>query len=68
MHHGLAAPGPTTTAAVRRLWDREGLRAGPLLGVSRGTLDRLRGGLPIRRASLIVAVQALAAIDPEVSR
>lgn len=65
--NGLITPGPTVKAAARRLFASEGLRACGLLGVSRNTLDRLRGGLPIHVGTLLVVKQALAAIDPTVS-
>jgi hypothetical protein len=64
---GLAVPGPTIVAATRRLTAREGVaRAARLLGIPRDTLTRLRGGVPVRRGTLIIAVQALSALDPTV--
>ena len=64
---GLATPGPTIVAAVRRLVAREGsIRTAQLLGVGRDVVTRLRGSLPVRRGSLVIAAQALAAIDPAV--
>jgi len=65
---GLITAPPTITAAIRRLFDHEGL-AGTcrLLAVSRGTCDRLRGGLPVHVGTLLVVREALAAIDPTVN-
>ncbi len=64
---GLAIPGPTIVAAVRRLAAREGVaRTAQLLGVARDTVTQLRGGVPVRRGSLVIAVAALAPIDPTV--
>jgi hypothetical protein len=64
---GLATPAATIVAAVRRLAAREGVaKTAQMLGVGRDTITRLRGGIPVRRGSLVVAVQALSAIDPAV--
>jgi hypothetical protein len=66
---GLITPPPTLTAAVRRLYAREGL-AGTcrLLRLSRQTVDRLRGGVPVHVGTLLVAREALAPIDPAVQK
>jgi hypothetical protein len=55
------------TSAVRRLYAREGLaRTCELLRVSRQTVDRLRGGVPVHIGTLLVVRAALAPIDPAV--
>lgn len=64
---GLVTPPPATVAAVRDLLAREGLtRTCSLLGVSRNTVDRIRGGLPIHRGTFLVVREALAPIAPAV--
>jgi hypothetical protein len=64
---GVVTPPPEVAQAVRRLVAREGVaRAASILGVPRDTLTRLRGGVPLRLGSLLVARRALAAIDPTV--
>jgi hypothetical protein len=65
---GLVTPPPTLVAAVRQLVVREGLsRTCSLLGVSRNTVDRLRGGtLPVHRGTYLVVHAALAHIAPAV--
>ena len=65
---GLIAPPPTVTSAVRRLYAREGLaRTCELLHVSRATVDRLRGGVPVHVGTLMVVLKALAPIDATVA-
>lgn len=64
---GVVVPPPAVVAATRRLVAREGLAHVPaLLGVARDVVIRLCGGLPMRKGSLLVARQALAALDPTV--
>jgi len=65
---GLVTPSPAVVAAIRRLVVREGLiPTCSLLGVSRATVDRLRGGaLPVHRGTYLVVLAALAPIDPAV--
>jgi hypothetical protein len=64
---GLITPPPAVVSAVRQLLVREGL-AGTcrLLGVSRATVDRLRGALPVHRGTFLVVREALAPIAPMV--
>jgi hypothetical protein len=42
------------------------IRTCGLLGISRNTVDRLRGSLPVHRGTFLVVCQALAPIDPTV--
>jgi hypothetical protein len=64
---GLVTPPPAVVAAVRQLVAREGLiRTCSLLGVSRNTVDRLRGSLPVHRGTFLVVRDALAPIVPTV--
>ena len=66
-YRGLVTPPPAVVAAVRRLVVREGLLPTcSLLGVSRATVDRLRGALPVHRGTYLVVRAALAPIDPAV--
>jgi hypothetical protein len=58
---GLATPDAGEVAALNALYRAQGLdRTIALLGVSRHTLDRLRGGLGVRRSTLCQARLALA--------
>jgi hypothetical protein len=66
---GLVTPPAATVAAVRALLAREGLaNTCALLGISRNTVDRIRGGLPIHRGTFLVVREALAPIAPTVQR
>jgi hypothetical protein len=63
---GLITPSTQMTSAVRRLYAREGLaRTCQILGVSRETVDHLRGGVPVRRGSIALAAAAMAPIHPK---
>ncbi len=64
---GLVTPPPAVVAAVRHLLAREGLaRTCKLLGISRNTVDRIRGALPIHRGTFLIVREALAPITPTV--
>ena len=65
---GLIAPPPSVASAVRRHYAREGLaRTCQLLRVSRATVDRLRGGVPVHVGTLMIVREALVPIDPAVN-
>ena len=67
-HRGLVTFSPAVVASVRRLVVREGLLPTcSLLGVSRATIDRLRGALPVHTGTLLVVREALAPFDPAVN-
>lgn len=56
----LSTPTAAEVQTVSALYAAHGLvRAVALLGVGRHTLDRLRGGLPVRRSTLTQARVAL---------
>jgi hypothetical protein len=58
--HGLVTPGAAEAAAVANMLERLGLEGTQAaLGIGRHTIQRLRGRLPVRRGSLVVARLAL---------
>jgi hypothetical protein len=64
---GLIAPGPLLVRAVRDIVTREGsVRAAQLLGVSQGALTHLRGSLPVRRGTLLLAAKSISELAPVV--
>ena len=57
---GTATPTAADAAAADSIYRREGLaRATEILGVGRHTLERVRGGLPVRRPTLLAVRAAI---------
>jgi hypothetical protein len=55
-----ATPTPTEVSAVSEIFAREGqVRTQQILGLGRHTVERLRGGLPVHRSTMIACRLAL---------
>ena len=66
---GLVKPPGAMVATVRQLLEREGLaRTCQILGVSRQTVTRIRGALPVHRGTFLVVRDALSPIAPAVEQ
>lgn len=65
---GMILPPPSIVLAARRLVRREGLEgARAILHLGRGATERLvAGNLPVRRGTVALAREMLAALDPGV--